>query len=423
METFVTLFAFILGTTTLFLTLDTYVFNTTAGWSANVTSAYTNISLSLSGRCKRITYCGVDTRMQLLSDFHVRGVPKKRYYPQMMNWARVALIREVMERCNQTEWVLYSDSDAYVGSWRVLRKRLAFFSNDTHLVFQNGMWVVNSGLHAWRNSPMSWRLLDKWEASYRVSKDFFAEQRGLLRIYEHNKRACAHRPNGFLGWHVKGEVPYKTELSATARRFAARTGPALLYTMVIAHIVIVVVAAFPASGDGKHKLVTAARAACRVYIHCITSARLAAVAIIISVSVAAMLWPTGPRKAGRSLSAGNYIHLLPNGRVMLGLHYWINEYGHYQKPGPRWHIFKVVSVSRWGVLALFTLAEIVEWSCIVWIYLTLLVYRWLLTPVFLFGKGKIESLLRASIPKLRVLLKDTSVFLGHQSIRRLNPFS
>lgn len=188
--------------------------NSTTSWVAR--SDRINITLQVSGRCRSpSTYLGVDSRSYLLSHYDISAVPVKSYAPYHRNWARIILLNSVMERCSQAKWFIYSDTDAYIPSRSRLEAKLEHIHGS--VIFQTGMWYVNSGFHAWKNDNNARQLLREWEKRYSNSTDFFAEQRAmLLSVRAHQKYTAAY-DNGFLGWHIKGSARYKTDVANAGR--------------------------------------------------------------------------------------------------------------------------------------------------------------------------------------------------------------
>lgn len=320
-----------------------------------------------------------------------------------MNWARILLLQTILKQCApaETSWVVYSDTDAYIASRPTLAARLRRISSRYTMAFQNGRWLVNSGVHAWRtNNPLSTNLLSEWETHFDESnEDFFAEQNALDAVYRKHRREriAIHYPNGHLAWHMKGKIPLKVELSSIARRFTACTGPALFLTvLMMTFFITVVVLIIPSpesslpSTNSKHNPKTShipyqyqsplltfiyrpllhLRAAYLSLYRTLTSRRSCIVFVSFVFIVAFLLVPTGRRKSLVELSKWDYHHLLPHGRVMLKYksREWADAVGHLQGRGVRWRLYRRHSQYAWRMFAGFTLAEIIEWSGVLWIY-------------------------------------------------------
>lgn len=364
-------------------------------WTVNSTSSITNITLQVSGRCRPLVYCGVDSREYLLKDYDAYGTALSFHYSAShMNWARILLIRTVLKKCppEATKWVFYSDTDAYFESRYRLWNRLKGASRRYTLLFQHGHWLVNSGVEAWRNNNQSFAMLDEWESKFVPnSTDFFAEQSALDKVFSKHISKAVNYPNGFLAWHIKGTIPFKTELSAIGRRFAARSGPAIFSTvLMMISFVALIISLSPSSIDAtcstpiRHRPLYLLGTSYRRAYHAVTSGTSFLIFItLMSFITFTFLAPTGKKLSAAEVSRWDYYHLLPNGRVMRRQRtslftpkVWVDAYWHSQYGGFRWRIFQNHVKSKWKLFSGFLLAEVVEWSALVWIYPLLLVIRY-----------------------------------------------
>lgn len=366
-------------------------------WSVTKTSPFTNITLQVTGLCRPLVYCGVDSRTHLLSDYDAHGktAPSAKYSPSHINWARILLIRTVLAQCppHVTKWVFYSDTDAYFESRYQLWNRLNRAHHRYTLLFQHGQWLVNSGVEAWRNNNDSLGMLEEWEMQFDPnSTDFFDEQNALDKVFSKHVSKAVNYPNGYLAWHIKGRIPYKTDLAAIGRRFAARSGPALLGTVLItigffATVLVVMSSSLDESSCTTtpihfrplYLLATSYR---RCY-HKLTSSTAYLTFLTLMAMIALIfLAPTGKKLSAKEFSRWDYYHLFPNGRLMLrqrtGLFtpkVWVDAYWHSQYGGLRYRLFDSHVKSKWKLFTGFVLAEVIEWSKIIWIYPVLLVVR------------------------------------------------
>ncbi|PXF39588.1 hypothetical protein BWQ96_10690 [Gracilariopsis chorda] len=277
----------------------------------HVVDPISNITVRIAGQCRRpIVYVGVDTRRHLLHHYDLYAIPIQRYSPQKMNWARVAIIRFALQRCRQSSWVVYSDTDAYIHSRPVLETRLRKEVPRTmHVVYQHGMWSLNSGFHAWRMSKTSRNIAKQWNQRYKPTKSFFAEQKALLGVCEHKHPGkTTGRPNGFLGWHLKGNARYKTDISNLGR-FSCR------YEYVIRNTVFIVVAVAVVA---YHCCTSTAKNMARGTFRFVTGFRAVFVLFLFALTLY-LLTASFSRKLynAASESRRNFTHLLPGGRVMV----------------------------------------------------------------------------------------------------------
>lgn len=304
------------------------------------------------------------------------------------------------DQYDPNQWFVYSDTDAYIASFRTLREKLDHIPPDVHLVFQNGRWLLNSGFQAWRNTRESRAMLAQWEKLYTPSKDFFAEQNALYAVYKRNKKLCLYKSNGFLGWHIKGKIPFKVELSTIGRRFANRSGPALFITILLTLSFMFIISILPtcvadlphhyhpqrdkqkkAHHDDQQLQLQQRWKIQATYIHvykAVTSKPALVLYVLFISSVLLMLLPTGRKKSGAEFSKWDYYHVLPHGRVMLKTNsrFWSDAFGHLQGKGVRWRFYHRHLQSTWKVFTIFIVAECIEWSGLLWIYPILCYVRW-----------------------------------------------
>lgn len=349
--------------------------NEHAAFATQITSTKLNMTLRVSGICRSFTYCGVDSRPQLLHHFDVSATPNGEYSKAHVNWARVLLLKETLARCrDRSSWIVYSDTDAYITSRRKLFRRLAFMPPSVHLIFMNGFWVLNSGFSAWRTSNISMIMIQEWMNFFAGEENFYAEQKSLNRVYKNFSEFATHRPNGFLGWHMKGDAQQKLELSDIGRSFPAGLGDRLLIANV--SLTVFIFALFVRSRRSKTQRLRGVSNLLRKIAKIATSR----FALIILITLAflilyiSMIIPYEELdKVTRSKI--NLTHGLPQGRVMF-------NHGDCPKLQEKWCLTCLrmrwwCSVISYPLLArrIFFTAEVFEWSAILWTYVLLFVGR------------------------------------------------
>lgn len=338
--------------------------------SERVVDAIANISIRIEGQCRQpIVYVGVDSRRHLLHHYDLYAVPTHRYSPPKMNWARIAVIRFALKHCNQSSWVVYSDTDAYIHSKTALETRLREnIPVGMHVVYQHGMWSLNSGFHAWRIGNTSIKLAKQWNKLYKPSTNFFSEQRALLRVCEHKHPGkTTGRPNGFLGWHIKGSARHKTEI-AHFGRFACRNERVIRNTVWVV-VAVVFVAYFC-------RTTTAEKMARRVF-NFVTDFRVIFAFLILWLPMYVLTAPFSRTLYNAiSLSRNNFTHLLPGGRAMIDGEFLCNNAYYCVKRNWQYRFWMYVSLMpKRAVLLLFATVDIVEKSTLLYIYPVLICLR------------------------------------------------
>lgn len=367
-------------------------------WSVKVHSDATNLSISVKGVCRKIVYCGFDNRVNLLNDYDARGEPGNSflYSKAHLNWARILLVKTVLSQCkdHSTSWIIYSDTDAYLESRNKAWMLLNGLEDSIHLIFQNGAWVLNSGVFALRNNKMSSQILEQWESYYdsNSTKDFFSEQYALSLVYRQRKSQSKHFPNGFLAWHIKGNIEYKTELSAIGRTFTARSGPALFWTTILIHFFYIVIilesrlsnykkyisfkSSFSTSFPRRNS--SNIQSACISIFQSATSKQGISFFIVLVSLIWLLLYiPNGNSPYGPDFSKWDYHHLLPYGRIMVRKEstMWVDALGQVHHGGFRWLLFKKYKESSSRLFGGFIICQVIEWSAILWIYPFILTMR------------------------------------------------
>lgn len=335
-----------------------------------VVDPISNISVHIEGQCRQpIVYVGVDTRRHLLHHYDLYAVPTEKYSPPKMNWARIAVIRFALQHCDQSSWVVYSDTDAYIHSTTMLETRLhENVPSGMHVVYQHGMWSLNSGFHAWRMSNVSRNIAKQWNELYKPSNNFFAEQRALLVVCEHRHPGeTTGRPNGFLGWHIKGSARHKTEI-ASLGRFAC------WYESVIRHtlwaIVAIVFVAYLSRAETAKKMAGG-------LFNFVTDFRVVIAFILLWLPLC-VFTASFSRKAYDAISQSkkNFNHLLPGGRAMIGNEYLCNNAYYCVKRNWQHAFWEGVShMPKQAVLFLFVIVDVVEKSTLLYIYPVLVCSR------------------------------------------------
>lgn len=324
-------------------------------WRAH--DSHLNISLDLSGRCRApVVYLGVDSRTHLLSHYDISALPTEKYSKWHINWARVVLLNVVMKMCKETTWFVYSDTDAYVPSRRQLIAKLAHM--EANVVFQHGMWFVNSGFHAWRNDNISRLVLTDWNRRYTNSTNFFAEQKAMLEAVKRYRKHTKETHNGFLGWHVKGPVRFKTDV-ANAGRMGCQFEDTWIAISLTTVVVTGVAALFVLLRWRIYKLETPRLVS--LY-NAVASERI--LLIVLTFVLAILHFLADPRFAlrdPRDMSAHNPIHLFSKGHRILdtkaGLlcdRFWCIKKGH------QYRFWKHVSKSKRLTLLTFIVSDFID---------------------------------------------------------------
>lgn len=361
---------------------------TSPHFSVKVTSSQTNISLTLHGACRSpFTYAGTDTRTSLLTDFDVVGIPASNYSPPVMNWAKVLLLQSLHTLCmNTSSWLVYSDVDAYIVSRRRTAARLQKLPKGVHFAFMNGVWFINIGFLAYRTSPEARTLLDAWGNKYVHPPKIFFDARIYGRdVVRENRAKCADKPNGFLGWHMKGSAKWKAPLARIGRRLANGMG----------HFIAAVTSAFFAltacacvyaklhnmknDSTREHNSHLLNRVIFRLWQFACAATKPSTVLFVLATLF--LIWlvmPHGTKMNGTNVSKRNMSHALFNGRVMLDHSMTCANGESYictTRPGPIRVLWKAAVSVQLLTEALFTISAVTEWSGIGWLYAMAVVVR------------------------------------------------
>lgn len=347
----------------------------TPQWTVNVTAPHSNLPLLISGRCRRpFTYCGIDSRRHLLHHYDVRAIPLNSPSPPVRNWARVHLVKTTLNHCrNISTWVVYSDTDAYISSRRLLARRLYKLPSSIHLVFMNCMWILNSGFSAWRTSKQADVMLDAWAARFNPRGSFFAEQRALLTVFRANAQHCTHRPNGFLGWHVKGSARHKTQVAIIARRFSAGTGDTLFICSVMITTILMVTYVWQTRLQKRRGNVLIR---VMVWIIRISTGWICVGLVLIVMVLLMMSRPYGKAREPISTSQRSFTVAVPIGPVLFDKDMWCwGEQFRCDGHGRRSRVWLTITQWESTHLVAFVMAEVVRWSGVLWLYATMVVVR------------------------------------------------
>lgn len=369
-----------------------HVYRKTAATSFNVTvtSSQTNITLTLLGKCRApFTYAGTDTRISLLTHFDVIGIPAKKYSPPVMNWAKVLLLQSLHTICaNTSSWLVYSDVDAYIVSRKRTASRLAKLSKRVHFAFMNGAWFINIGFLAFRVSPEARRLMDAWGSKYIHPPKTFIDARIFARRVVLKKRSqCVDRPNGFLGWHMKGNAKWKAALANIGRTFADGWGHLVATLTTITFLLMLFACAYAHRERTENRRVIHKSTYQRVLFRWCTGIERIALfltnplVVLFIVSVYACVHgtlPMGIRKNGKQISIQSLSHVLFDGRVMIdkrrlcayGEAYICSENG-----GLRHLLWTALLSSEDASKLAFTFTALIEWSGVLWFYTAAVAFR------------------------------------------------
>lgn len=350
-------------------------------FSVKVTSSQTNISLTLHGACRvPFTYAGTDTRTFLLTDFDVVGIPASNYSPPVMNWAKVLLLQSLHTLCmNTSSWLVYSDVDAYIVSRRRTAARLRRLPDHVHFAFMNGVWFINIGFLAFRTSTEARTLLDKWGSKYVHPPKIFFDARIYGRdMVQENRKKCAARPNGFLGWHMKGSAKWKAPLARIGRQLANGRGH-FIAAVTFAFFALTACACAYAKlhnsdndSSRKHDLPLVNLVAFRLWHFACAATKPSTVLFVIATLF--LVWlamPHGRRSNGTIVSKRSMSHALFDGRVMLDHSMTCangESYTCTTRRGPTRVLWRAIVSVQPLTKALFTISAVIEWSGVGWFY-------------------------------------------------------
>lgn len=367
---------------------NTYRSYTSKPFSVKVTSSQTNITLTLHGNCRSpFTYAGTDTRLSLLTNYDVIGIPEKNYSPPVMNWAKVLLFQSLHTLCmNTSSWLIYSDTDAYIVSRKRTAAHLARLPDHQHFVFMNGVWFINIGFLAFRTTKEARTLMDTWGSRYIHPPKTFIDARIFARdVVNENKALCADRPNGFLGWHMKGSAKWKAPLASIGRRLANGTGDIIAAFTLVVFIATAISCLYLRNNEQGERAFSMHRPplwfrsmlALRGLAFFITNYIFVALVALVLLAVW-LVMPHGKKIDGKQVSKYNLSHCLFNGRVMLDNNYLCANGDAYictkhrgWKPLVWRALVSVGPITK----SLFAFSGILEWSGLPTLYIIALFVR------------------------------------------------